>query len=225
MSKTKVFNLIILDESGSMGCVWNQTISNCNETIESIRGIQRRYGDTQDHLLSIYAFQDGGKPSRYLLRNEPVAQARKITRKDYEPCGCTPLFDAVGLTLTDLEAIAETHDDAMASVTIITDGEENSSSRYSGADVAKLVSRLTEKGWNFNIIGANIDVDALAKDMNIENAYAFQQTDEGMRKMSEKLNASRARMYACMAAEEARPCSAEEKRKLRKNRNKGFFNL
>ena len=37
-----------------------------------------------------------------------------LTAKDYRPNGCTPLYDAVGETLTDLEAVAETHDDAVA---------------------------------------------------------------------------------------------------------------
>lgn len=144
--RTKVFNLIILDESGSMDCVWAQTISNCNETLQTIFSAQKEFYATQDHFISIYTFQDAGPlKSRYLLRNRPIAEARMLTAKDYRPNGCTPLYDAVGETLTDLEAVAETHDDAVASVTIITDGEENSSRRYSGSDVAKIISRLKEK--------------------------------------------------------------------------------
>ena len=34
--KTRIFNLIILDESGSMSCVKRQTIDGCNETINTI---------------------------------------------------------------------------------------------------------------------------------------------------------------------------------------------
>lgn len=223
MSKTKVFNLIILDESGSMSCVHQQTISNCNETIQSIRGTQSQFGDTQDHLISIYTFQNGGVPSRYLLRNAPVAEAREITTRDYRPNGCTPLFDAVGTTLTDLEAIAETHDDAVASVTIITDGMENASKRYTGPDVAKLISRLKEKGWNFNLIGANIDVEELAARINIDNSYTFRQTTEGMKEMSTAFNLSRHTMFSRMHEEENPYTTQEEKRKLRKQRSMSFF--
>jgi len=222
--RTKVFNLIILDESGSMDCVWAQTISNCNETLQTIFSAQKEFYATQDHFISIYTFQDAGPlKSRYLLRNRPIAEARILTAKDYRPNGCTPLYDAVGETLTDLEAVAETHDDAVASVTIITDGEENSSRRYSGSDVAKIISRLKEKGWNFNIIGANIDVESLAKDLHIDNTLKWEQTQEGTSSMGKKLNESQRSYYRAMAEEEQMPMSMEEKISRRKMRNKHFF--
>ena len=222
--RTKVFNLIILDESGSMYCVWAQTISNCNETLQTIFSAQKEFYATQDHFISIYTFQDAGPlKSRYLLRNRPIAEARMLTAKDYRPNGCTPLYDAVGETLTDLEAVAETHDDAVASVTIITDGEENSSRRYSGSDVAKIISRLKEKGWNFNIIGANIDVESLAKDLHIDNTLKWEQTQEGTSSMGKKLNESQRSYYRAMAEEEQMPMSMEEKISRRKMRNKHFF--
>lgn len=222
--RTKVFNLIILDESGSMDCVWAQTISNCNETLQTIFSAQKEFYATQDHFISIYTFQDAGPLKlRYLLRNRPIAEARMLTAKDYRPNGCTPLYDAVGETLTDLEAVAETHDDAVASVTIITDGEENSSRRYSGSDVAKIISRLKEKGWNFNIIGANIDVESLAKDLHIDNTLKWEQTQEGTSSMGKKLNESQRSYYRAMAEEEQMPMSMEEKISRRKMRNKHFF--
>lgn len=222
--RAKVFNLIILDESGSMDCVWAQTISNCNETLQTIFSAQKEFYATQDHFISIYTFQDAGPlKSRYLLRNRPIAEARMLTAKDYRPNGCTPLYDAVGETLTDLEAVAETHDDAVASVTIITDGEENSSRRYSGSDVAKIISRLKEKGWNFNIIGANIDVESLAKDLHIDNTLKWEQTQEGTSSMGKKLNESQRSYYRAMAEEEQMPMSMEEKISRRKMRNKHFF--
>ncbi len=40
LMKTEIYNLIILDESGSMDCVKSQTISGCNETINTIRSAQ-----------------------------------------------------------------------------------------------------------------------------------------------------------------------------------------
>lgn len=207
-----------------MDCVWAQTISNCNETLQTIFSAQKEFYATQDHFISIYTFQDAGPlKSRYLLRNRPIAEARMLTAKDYRPNGCTPLYDAVGETLTDLEAVAETHDDAVASVTIITDGEENSSRRYSGSDVAKIISRLKEKGWNFNIIGANIDVESLAKDLHIDNTLKWEQTQEGTSSMGKKLNESQRSYYRAMAEEEQMPMSMEEKISRRKMRNKHFF--
>ena len=78
-TKTTVFNLIILDESGSMDSLTNATISGCNETLSVIRAAQQQVGDRQRHLVSIYAFQSGAVPSRYIIKNAPIANVlRKL---------------------------------------------------------------------------------------------------------------------------------------------------
>lgn len=183
-SKTTVFNLIILDESGSMDSCVNSTISGCNETINVAKQLQAANHDTQRVLMSIYAFQsDGPVRSRYLCKNIPVDKVKHITGKDYSPYGCTPLFDAVGSTLAELEAIAATHEDATGIVTIITDGMENSSRHYDLDKVVRLIDRLKELGWTFNFIGANIDVDMMSDRLHIHNRMAFSSDEEGTEEM------------------------------------------
>lgn len=180
MEKTSVFNLIILDESGSMSDCVKGTISGCNETLNVARSVQKKYADKQNCFISIYAFQsDGNKPSRYICKNEKVENVKNITPKDYTPWGCTPLLDAVGSTLVDLKSVASTHEDAMGIVTIITDGYENSSTRYTQAQVRDLISQLKELGWTFNFIGANIDVEEVSASLNIDNSMAFTNDDNG----------------------------------------------
>lgn len=189
MEKTAVFNLIILDESGSMSNCKAATISGCNETINVAKTLQEKHGDQQKSFLSIYAFQsDGKRPSRYICKNVATEQAENITDKDYEPWGCTPLLDAVGSTLVDLEMVASTHDDAMGIVTIITDGYENSSKQYTLAMVRTLISRLKEKGWTFNFIGANIDVDKIGEALSIDNRMAFTNDADGTKDMFESFS-------------------------------------
>lgn len=242
--KSQIFNLIILDESGSMDCVKKQTISGCNETINTIRSVQKKFAETQEHFVSIFAFQSGGKrSSRYLIKNEPIDKVKHITAEDYEPWGCTPLYDAVGATLSDLKATTKRSEDAIGSVTIITDGMENSSTRYTLPQVAKMIEALKELGWNFNFIGANIDVNQVSSSLNIDNAMAFEQDEAGTTEMFEKERRSREAYYsrmeeanmefsACMATPYAAEMSEEEieylkKKRLerRKNASKGFFNL
>ncbi len=227
--KSQIFNLIILDESGSMSCVTKQTISGCNETINTICATQAKYPETQEHFVSIFAFQsDGNRPSRYIIKNVLANEVKHITKEDYMPHGCTPLYDAVGSTLTDLKATAKKYDDAIGSVTIITDGMENSSHHYSLPQVAKMIESLKELGWNFNFIGANIDVNRVSRSLNIDNAMEFQQSEEGTRAMFERERRSRERYYeryeranesirCCMA----KPMSAEEKDALYDLRTKG----
>lgn len=224
--KNPIYNLIILDESGSMYGVTNQTISGCNETLNTIRAAQNVYTDTQEHFVSIYAFQSNAeRPSRYLLKNVPVAEVRDITGNDYQPGGCTPLNDAVGMTLADLKATTKTKENAIGSVTIITDGYENSSKEYTVEKVAKMIEQLKELGWSFNFIGANIDVVRTASAYKIDNTMEFQQDDAGTKEMFRRERSSRARYYAKMneiACDCA--CAAPEERISRmKEASKGYF--
>ena len=139
---TSVYHLIVLDESGSMYCVAGQTISGCNETIQTVRMMQNSNKDTQVHYVSIYLFESGR--SRYIVHNQPVDAVLDITDKDYRPNACTPLFDALGFTLTELKEIMG-QPDTLGYVTIITDGEENSSCRYTLEDVRNLIDELKKK--------------------------------------------------------------------------------
>lgn len=182
--KTEIFNLIILDESGSMDCVKAQTVSGCNETLNTIRTAQEKFADTQTHYVSIYVFQsDGPKPSRYLVKNQPIGQVAPITAEQYDPWGCTPLYDAVGSTLADLKAVTKERELAIGSVTIITDGLENASRHYSQHKVAQMIDALKELGWSFNFIGANIDVEAAATAMHIDEHLLFSEDAEGTEAM------------------------------------------
>lgn len=223
--KTTVFNLIILDESGSMSSVTEQTISGCNETINVARAQAQKNSDVLRSLTSVYAFQEGGPlPSRYILKNEDSVKTRHITPQDYQPWGATPLLDAVGSTLSELKAVAATHEDATGVITVITDGYENSSTQYSWKDVARLISGFKEKGWTVNLIGANIDVDAMAAKMNIDNRMAFTADHEDTKRMWNDYNSSlmeEMECYACEAREA--PSSIEERMTSRKSRSKSFF--
>lgn len=228
--KTDVYNLIILDESGSMDCVRKQTISGCNETINTIKSSQKAFGETQNHYVSIYAFQNGGDvPSRYIVKNVPAAAAEHISAKEYCPYGNTPLYDAVGSTLVDLKATVKARDMAIGSVTIITDGMENASRQYTRSQVARMIEGLKEMGWQFSFIGANIDVKATASAIRIDNTLEFQQDEEGMHEMF--VRESHARMaYGSRVDRAVRACrmspdmSESERSAKFAEASEGYFN-
>ena len=66
-------------------------------------------------------------------------------------------------------------------VTVITDGLENASREYDGRRIVKLVEELKKKGWIFTYMGANHDVEAVARSLAIDHAAAFNYDVEGMR--------------------------------------------
>ena len=185
-TKTKVFNVIILDKSGSMECIRQAAVSGFNETLNGIKKAQEKYADTQEHYVSLLTFCDCEK--KYVFDKVPVAEARQLTMDDYQPCCCTPLYDAMGFTLTSMNNHVEKIDDAVVVVTIITDGLENASKEYTGSAVKQMVEKLKGKGWTFTYMGANQDSVEVAFNLSIRNArnfdYSAQGTMTGMAKDS-----------------------------------------
>ena len=193
MGITKIYNLIILDESGSMSSIYEQALGGANETIQTIRTAQSSATD-QKQYLTFVTFDSGADESvRTVIDTMPIEQVRDLTRDDYRPNGCTPLYDAMGKSLTALEK--KVSDDDQVLVTIITDGMENSSREYTGASVCEIVKRLRAKGWTFVYIGANQDAVEVARRMNIDNAMNFQATHEDTRRMWDDYKGSTSAYY------------------------------
>lgn len=176
-----VYHLLIVDESASMQVIQKQTVDGCNETISHIKVLQEKSKDIQRHYLSLYSFYGGGM--RYIMKSQPIDNVALLTLDDYMPRSNTPLYDALGTTLLDLECYMHKSVSSLGYVAIITDGYENSSRHYSEYDVRRIISRLKERRVVFSFIGANIDVDKVAEGLNIGNATKFSQTDEGTHEM------------------------------------------
>lgn len=80
-------------------------------------------------------------------------------------------------------------------VTIITDGMENDSRKYSAGSIKKLVGRLRSKGWTFVYIGANQDAVEVANDLGVKNALNFEETSVGTEEMWENYRGSTVAYY------------------------------
>ena len=197
-----IYNVIILDESGSMSAIYNEALTGINEVLSGIRKNREDFPD-QQHYVTIVTFEGNGISGIRTRRDRvAVEKVGNFSEKDYRPGGCTPLYDAMGKTLSTLESQINENDRVMA--TIITDGYENSSEEYSGKAVKSLVSRLREKGWTFAYIGANQDAVEVAKDLNIDNALDFDATAEGVCKMSVRFRKAGSKFAAfCHAMPEA----------------------
>ncbi|NLX29636.1 MAG: VWA domain-containing protein [Bacteroidales bacterium] len=187
--KHQVFNLIILDESGSMQSIKQATISGFNEVVQTVKGMEQQFPE-QEHFISLVTFN--GLGIKTLLLNEPVKKLEQIDAKKYQPDSMTPLFDAMGLSLLKMKAETESLSDYNVLVTILTDGMENASREFSGEVVKKLVDELSLKNWTFTYIGANHDVVDFALKISITNTMSYQANDADMKQMFEK--EKRARM-------------------------------
>ena len=199
-----IYNVIILDESGSMSAIYDQALTGINEVLSGIRKNAADFPD-QHHYVTIVTFEGNGIAGIKTRRDRvAIEKIEDFTRKDYRPGGCTPLYDAMGKTLNAREG--QIHEDDRVMATIITDGEENSSEEYSGKTVKEMVSRLREKGWTFAYIGANQDAVEVARDLHIDNALNFDATPEGTVRMSIKFSKA-SRKYAKCCAETSGPAA------------------
>ena len=175
----RVFNLIVVDESGSMCVIEKQALAGLNETIQTVKKVQDVHPDMEQHI-TIMTFDSGHK--RYIYDNVLAKDATMLSKKDYNPGGATPLYDAVGIAISRLNAI--TTDDDHVLVTIITDGEENCSTEYSLNMIKTLIEKLKKHNWTFSFIGTdNLDVESMAKEMNIDNHLTFTEDAEGTAEM------------------------------------------
>ena len=198
--KTQVYNLIILDKSGSMSSIAKAAIAGFNETVGGIRSAQERFKDTQEHFVSLMIFCDCEKTMVYDM--VPVDKVKELTSKEYRPCCCTPLYDAMGISINALYKAIKDKEDATAVVTVITDGLENASKEYSGQAIKALVERMKdEEGWNFAYIGTNQDVRATTASLSIDNHMEFADTEAGMREAWEKERKSKAMMFSRISAD------------------------
>ena len=191
----RIFNLIILDESGSMYGLEKMCVDGVNETIQTIKNASKANPD-QTQMFSFITFSGramGELPIRVKTYLEEITNVDEFPVTAYAPNGCTPLFDAMGIALTELEK--KVTDDDIALVTVITDGYENASRMYSQKAIQNLVSRLDERGWVFTYIGANQDAMYESSKVGIKNSLNFCADEEGMKKMWEKERRSRDMFY------------------------------
>ena len=174
-TKTRIYNLIVLDKSGSMSSIRHAAFTGCNEVLNGIKAAAEKHADTQEHFVSLMLFDTESMP--YILDMVPAEQITLMKKEQFVPCACTPLLDAIGMSLTRLEAEVKKHERALASVTIITDGYENASTEYNAQQIHQLIGRLKEQeGWNFAFMGANQDVRKVSVELNIDvqNAREFE---------------------------------------------------
>ena len=203
--KQKIYNLIILDASGSMYSIRNAAIAGVVETIQTIRTAQEENAD-QEQMLSLVVFN--GKHIATVYDRMPITKVSDFNEKDYQPTDNTPLYDAMGDAITNLQRHIDEEDNAL--VTIITDGYENASVEWNHQRVFQLVEGLKKKNWLFTYIGANQDALAIAKGMGIDHGMNFSSDVEGTKKMFLKEKLSRKAFYSKLSGGKSFSCAKSE---------------
>ena len=142
----RVHNLIIVDESGSMEVIRKQAFVGMNETLQTVRKMQEKFPD-QEQFVTLLTFDTGHTTWHY--DNTPASQTKDLDWKAYNPGGGTPLYDAIGKGISKTNAQIEDGDNVL--VTIITDGEENSSEEWTLKMIRTMIEKLKKQNWTFTL--------------------------------------------------------------------------
>ena len=184
----KNYNVFILDKSGSMESVAKETREGFNEQVQELKENADKYSD-QEFYATFITFNG---TAELIFLNEKVSELYELKEDDYVPGGTTALFDALNLGLTKVvddlgDELKEDNSvvDAAVSVVVMTDGYENTSSYANINKVPGMIKELQGTGkWTFAYIGANQDVEAMAKKMNIpvSNTMAYTSDQNGTKR-------------------------------------------
>ena len=157
MRKKTTFVSFLLDETGSMSSIKDDTIGGFNSYVETLKN------DGDDILFSLVSFNSSKTKRRYVA--EPIQGVPPLTEDDYVPNAMTPLIDAaVKIIKATDEAVQARDDDPNVVIVMQTDGAENVSVEYTTADLAAEVKEKEAAGWQFVFLGAGMDAFAAARE-------------------------------------------------------------
>lgn len=183
--KLKNYIAFVLDESGSMARIWEETIGAFNQQVKTIK----ENANDMETLVSLVKFNTIVPEPVYW--NESDSSLKELDRKSYWPNGMTALNDAIGLTIDGLKKAPDINDPLTSFLlVVVSDGDENNSKTYPGRYNEKIAQKMKEvqdsENWTITFLGANQNMEILSQKLNIPmgNVQAFAATSEGMNKAS-----------------------------------------
>jgi uncharacterized protein YegL len=178
--------VFILDRSGSMAGLEEDTIGGFNATLQKQRNLEG------EAIISTVLFDHNFE----VLHNRVnIKSVSPLTNNEYTVRGTTALLDAIGRSIRKIKHVyADTlREDRPSKVLFIitTDGMENSSSEFTYSKVRNLIKDVQEKyNWEFLFLGANIDAIDEARKFGIssERAVRYHSDKVGTGKNYEAIN-------------------------------------
>ena len=170
---------VLLDRTGSMESIRDDTIGGFNTFLKQQKEAPGKA------TLTLVQF-DSQDPYEVIHRFMPIETVPELTRETYVPRASTPLLDAMGRAINDLEQsladLKEEERPAKVVLVVVTDGEENASREFHKEQIEKMVKEKTEKsGWQFVFLSADLAAigDARAIGIHADSSLVFAKTGKG----------------------------------------------
>ncbi len=206
---------VILDRSGSMSSIRHDIIGGFNQFVDS----QKVASGTATLTLVQFDTQD---PYEVIHWFKPMRDVPPLTAETFVPRSGTPLWDAVGRGVEDLERnlslLAPEAQPEKVVMVVITDGMENSSRQFRRSQIQQLITEKTEKlKWQFVYLSADLNAVNEAEQSGFPRAssMSYDPNAEGVKNMwyltSDKLDLyRRGSLDRVHFSEEDRECQTSE---------------
>lgn len=159
--------IFVIDASGSMANLVNDTIGGFNGFITSQKALEGKA------TLTTVLFSSNW---RILHDGVDIHEVKPMTTGEYTVGGMTAMLDAIGEVINRVqdrydELGAEKPEEVLFVIT--TDGEENCSHKFTKSQIEKMIKHQTNgHGWKFMFLGANMDAVKEAESIGIKKDYS-----------------------------------------------------
>lgn len=168
---------VILDRSGSMCSLASDTIGGFNQFLKDQKELPGEAILTLCTFSTLHSIVHNGVK---------LSDVPDLNEKTYQPAGGTALLDAMGTMIevvgNNLSKMPEDERPSKVIFLIITDGQENSSTKFNYDQIKQMVLHQQEKyNWNFVFMGANLDAitEGKALGISIHNTLNYSATSTG----------------------------------------------
>lgn len=166
----------VLDKSGSMESIASDAVGGFNAFK---RAQAAEPGRTR---LALTLFDSEVRVAHVPI---PIDEVSDLTTKTYVPGGSTALYDAVGAAI---EAAQKTSDGPVL-LAVLTDGQENASTKFTRDSLSPLIAAKKLAGWDFLYLGTAPENWDDARHLGMAPA-PFAATSAGMRGAFDRVRAA-----------------------------------
>lgn len=216
MKKDYAHIIMVLDASGSMAGLTQDTIGSFNSFIKEQRLLPGKA------TVSVYTFNSNVKLVKDFV---DIQEIQDLATEDYIAQGYTALLDAQGHAINEvgdkLKKLPESQRPDRVLMLTISDGFENASKEFNAEKIKKMIKHQEEVySWKMLYLGANQDAFSVSANMgySINNTSNYHATSHGVGQTM-NLISSNVSLYRSMSTADAASSkffSKEDQDKLEK---------
>lgn len=149
--------VIVLDESGSMMPIREQIVNSINNLITEQKQIKSRPA-----TFTLIKFNHNITRK---ITNRFLSDIDPLSYHDYDPSGTTALYDAIG------DTIQWFRNEKDVLMVIVTDGQENSSKKYTRMQINKMIDdKKKNNKWTYVYLSSDLNTEIQGNNIGLQTS-------------------------------------------------------